>query len=181
MKPPRFFARAADNKNKLGMRGVAFLTGAVLAGILPLRGTAKAQAPAAPSRLAFCAIRGSALNVDATPLPDSPIRLRDARSGRFVATSSTDKTGSFTFSSVDPGSYVIEVLGGDGNVVAASQILNLNAGDAASAIVKLPFQTRRYSGVLGHTVMSAILVTSAAAASGILATEIVGEQKSPRQ
>jgi hypothetical protein len=177
------------------MRRVSFLNVAALIAAVPLHTIAQSHVPTAPATAvntarqelhgthsqAFSTIRGSVLNVDGSAIPDSVVRLRDARSGRIAASTVTDKAGSFTFRTIDPGSYIVEVLGADHNVVAASQILNVNAGETASTVVKLPFRTRPYSGVLGHTVTAAILVTTAAATSGILATQIVGEQKSPRQ
>ena len=126
-------------------------------------------------------IGGSALDAADRPLARNNVRLRDARFGRVVETIVTDPSGQFTFQSVEPGSYLIELLGTDHTVVAASEMLNVNAGDAVTAIVRMPFQTRPFSNVLGHTVLSALVVTGAAAASGVLATAIAGEPKSPRQ
>ena len=177
------------------MRRVSILTVAMLIAAVPLHTIAQSHVPSTPKTAtspardllpgthseAFGTVRGSALNVDASALSGSVVRLRDVRSGRTVSTTATDTAGSFIFRSLDPGSYIVELLGVDNNVIAASEILNINAGDDASTIVRLPFRTRPYSGVLGHTMTSAILVTTAAATSGILATEIVGEQKSPRQ
>ena len=177
------------------MRRVSLLTVTMLVAAVPLHTIAQSHMPSTPKTAispardllpgtrseAFGTVRGSALNVDASALSGSVVRLRDVRSGRTVATTTTDTAGSFIFRSLDPGSYIVELLGVDNKVIAASEILNINAGDDASTIVRLPFRTRPYSGVLGHTMTSAILVTTAAAASGILATEIVGQQKSPRQ
>jgi hypothetical protein len=86
----------------------------------------------------------------------------------------------FTFRTVDPGSYIVEILGPDRTVRAASDIINVNAGDAANAVVKLPFSAPPLAA-LGRSTAAALLVVTAAAASGVLATEIAGEQKSPRQ
>ena len=44
------------------------------------------------------------------------------------------------FRTVDPGSYIVELLGDGDTVLAASQLLNVNAGEAISTVVKLPFQ-----------------------------------------
>ena len=80
---------------------------------------------------------------------------------------------------VDPGSYIVELVGTDQSILAASQILNVNAGEAVSAVVKLPFRLPAFGGLLGHTVPSATAVSSAAAASGVMATAVTGQPISP--
>src|SRR5688572_2934584 len=68
-------------------------------------------------------IQGNALNSTNGSLPDSVVRLRDARFGRIVDTQYTDKAGLFAFKVVDPGAYVIEIMSttNDATVLAASQ------------------------------------------------------------
>jgi hypothetical protein len=127
----------------------------------------------------FPTIRGNALNSANGALPSSVVRLRDARFGRIVDTQVTDNAGVFTFTTVDPGSYIVEVMGNDQTVLAASQIISVNAGETVTAIVKLPFRVPPYAGVFGHTTSSAVAVTSEAIASGILATTVAGAPVSP--
>ena len=140
-------------------------------------GPARAAVPAragAPAVLpgtretAFSTIQGSALDSTSGILPDSAVRLRDARLGRIIGTQRTDKSGVFEFRGVDPGSYIVELLGPTDSVLAASQLINVNAGDAVSTTVKLPFRLPPLGGLLGHTTAQAIAITSAAAATGVL-------------
>jgi len=147
--------------------------GASLVGIPAKAGAVRGEA--------LAHIQGNALTSTGTALPDSVVRLRDARSGRIVATIRSDEAGLFAFHQVEPGSYIVELVGADAQVLAASQILDLNAGETASAIVKLPFRLQPYAGVLGHTVASALLVTATAAATGVLASQVAGEPVSPRR
>ena len=121
----------------------------------------------------FTTIQGNALNSSNGILADTTVRLRDARFGRIVNTAITDKSGLFTFGVVDPGSYVVELMGNDQTILAASQILNVDAGATVSAIVKLPFRIPPVGGLFGHTVASAVAVSAAAAASGVLARSVV--------
>lgn len=130
---------------------------------------------------ATISISGSAFDGSDRPLTQRNVRLRDARTGRAVETIVSDQSGHFSFQSVEPGSYIVELIGSDQTVLATSELLNVNAGDAVTAVVRMPFQARQFSSVLGHTAMSALVVTAAAAASGVLATAIAGEPKSPRQ
>jgi hypothetical protein len=96
------------------------------------------------------------------------VRLRDARSGRIVDTQVTDRTGFVAYRGVDPGSYIVEIVGSDQTVLAASQILNVNAGETASGVVKLPFRTTLLASLFGHSAQSAAAVIAAAASAAVL-------------
>jgi hypothetical protein len=175
-----------------GMRAlVALTTVTALAqpAVSAAQGTAVRPAPlraAVPHVLpgtratAFTTIQGNALNSTNGALAGGSVRLRDARYGRIVDAQVTDKSGLFAFNTVDPGTYVVELVGNDQAVLAASQLLTVGAGETVSAIVKLPFRLPPLAGVLGHTVQQAVAITSAAAASGVLATEVTGVSSSAR-
>lgn len=156
-----------------------------------LQGSAQTVVPARPSLIAggrvrptrtllpgtrpglVAMIQGNALTSTNGSLSDTVVRLRDARFGRIVDTQLTDKAGLFAFKVVDPGSYVIEIVDRtDANVMAASQLININAGEALSAVVKLPFRVAPFSGVLGQTASELTAVTTTAATSGIMSTAI---------
>jgi hypothetical protein len=128
----------------------------------------------------FCEIQGNALTSTNGILTDATVRLRDARFGRIVDVTVTDKAGVFIFRQVSPGTYVIELVGPDGSVLAASQLLDVNAGDVMSAIVKLPFRTP-FAGPLANKTSTAAIIAATAAASGVLATRVTGTDVSPRR
>ena len=109
-------------------------------------------------------IQGNALSSTNGPLSNVDVRLRDARFGRIVDMQQTDKSGLFAFNAIDPGSYIVEVMANDQSVLAASQLLNVSAGEAVSAIVKLPF------GLAGSSITpSATVIAAQAAAFSIIA------------
>ena len=135
-------------------------------------GAVAPRALASARAASLTTIQGNTLTATDGVLPDAAVRLRDARSGRIRDTQVTDRAGLFTFRSVEPGTYVVEIVGSDQTVLAASQMLNVDAGDSVSAIVKLPFRTPILGGLLGHTVHSAAAVAAAAAASGVLAAKV---------
>jgi hypothetical protein len=120
---------------------------------------------------ALTTIQGNALNSTNGPLNDIIVRLRDARFGTIVGQQTTDKSGLFAFKSIDPGSYIVEVMApNDQAVLAASQLLNINSGEAVSAVVKLPFRIPPFAGLMGTTTTpSAAAVATQAAASSIVA------------
>src|SRR3989442_12823955 len=88
----------------------------------------------------FTTIQGNALSASNGGLPNVSVRLRDARFGHIVDSQVTDKSGLFAFRTVDPGSYIVELMGTDNAVIAASPMLNVTAGETVSAVVKLPFR-----------------------------------------
>lgn len=133
----------------------------------PARALVPAVLPGTPES-AFSTIQGNALDSVNGTLADSLVRLRDARLGRIVNTQLTDKAGLFEFRAVDPGSYVVELVGSAATVLAASQLISVNAGEAVLAVVKLPFGLPPLGGLLGHTASQAATVTSAAAATGVM-------------
>ena len=124
-------------------------------------------------------IEGNALTSTNGAMPNATVRLRDVRFGRVVASTVTDKSGLFEFRGIEPGSYVIELVGSDGTILATSQILSVDAGQALSAVVKLPFRAPPFGGIFGHTAASAAVVAAAAAASGVLAVKITNVVSPP--
>jgi hypothetical protein len=124
----------------------------------------------APERLRPTTIYGNALDSANGPLPNAPVRLRDARYGRIIETQYTDKAGLFEFERLEPGTYIVEILGDDQSILAASQLININAGDSATAVVKLPFKVPPFAELMGATSRrSAMVLLLNAAASGITA------------
>jgi hypothetical protein len=137
------------------------------------RGTTPVMLPGTKES-AFTTIQGNALSSTNGQLANSVVRLRDARLGRIVDTQVTDRSGLFAFRAVDPGNYVVELMAPDQTtVLSASQVLSVNAGDAVSAIVRLPFRIPPFAGLLGNSAPQAATVSSAAAASGVLAEDVI--------
>lgn len=138
----------------------------------------EAKAPLPPTVLAH--VNGSALSAASEGLPHVPVRLRDARYGRIVRTLTTDTRGFFAFRGVDPGSYVVELLDDGERVLAASQLVSLNAAEVASVTVREPVPVTTLVHELGQANSHAAPVRSAAAAAGILATRPPKDDVSPR-
>jgi Carboxypeptidase regulatory-like domain len=124
------------------------------------------------------AIQGVTLTALSAPLPNANVRLRDLRSGRVTDATTSDKDGRFTFLRVEPGSYVVELIGKDQMVLAASPVLNLNAGELISTVLKLPLRMAA-SGFLSRGVPALVAVAAASAAAGVLASTAPGQPVSP--
>jgi hypothetical protein len=154
---------------------------ATVAGGVPVAG----QQPTAPAvegaRAGLsAAIQGTAVNWTNAALASAPVRLRDARLGRAIQNAVTDRFGAFEFRGLEPGSYVVELMGSRSDVLAATSIINLNSGQLVAALVKLPFKNPPLGGALGKSLPAALAVTSAAVAAGVLATSVTGAPATDR-
>lgn len=130
----------------------------------------------------FTTIQGMALTAESAVLQHAIVRLRDARIGRIVGTLLTDDKGFFAFKSVDPGTYVVELMEDAHTIVAASSLVmvSVNAGEIASTVVRKPTALKNVPTSAGDSTAHASAVTSAAAASGILSSRFTGDAVSPR-
>ena len=134
------------------------------------RNTVSKAALAKAKENGLTTIQGNALNSTNGQLNGVVVRLRDARFGRIVDTQLTDKSGLFAFKALDPGTYIVEIMSNDQSILAASQLLNVNAGEAVSAVVKLPFRIPPFAGIMGSTsTPTAVAVATEAAASSVAA------------
>ncbi len=154
---------------------LGLIVACVLALSVPVAGQAPAPAQQNGGTL-LTTIEGKAVDAVGSALPRVTIRLRDARYGRIVDTRQTDEGGLVTFHPSDPGTYVLELVDRNQAVLAASDIVAVAAGEAASAIVRLP--SRRPQGALFNRA-SLLAVVGAAAATGIMARAVTGQPLSP--
>ncbi len=114
---------------------------------------------------ALTTIQGNALDSSNGHLANAVVRLRDARFGRIVDTQVTDKAGLFAFKSLDPGSYIVEIMSSNMSILAASELLNVNLGEVESAVVKLPFRIpamARWTGSASTPAATAAVIQAAA-------------------
>jgi hypothetical protein len=103
-----------------------------------------------PPPTAFSTVRGTAADSAGHLLPHAMVRLRDARMGRILNTQATDTAGGFSFASVDPGNYVVELIGNATTVVATSPLVSVNAGELATVAVRLPGGPSLLAALLGR-------------------------------
>ena len=169
------------------MRAFRFVTATLLTVALPLQ-SALAQTPVQLTGTtqpiytnSVATIRGVALTATNHPLADARVRLRNARTGRVAGVKTTDQAGLFEFASVEPGSYIVELVTSKDEALAASDLLNPNGGDLLSTIVKLPYEIPAGGLLFGHMSASALAITAAAAAAGVLAIVATGSDVSPRK
>jgi hypothetical protein len=158
------------------------VTMALVSGSMPARAQQSAPQVAFQGARAsiFSTIQGTAVNWTNAALANAAIRLRDARSGRVMNAATTDRFGAFEFNRLEPGSYVVELMGGNDTVLAATPIINVGSGDSVAALVKVPFHAPPLGGALGKSLPTVLAITSAAVAAGVLATSVAGAPATDR-
>jgi hypothetical protein len=138
---------------------------------------AGASGPGAPARTAPVArstsVHGVVWNADNTPFPNSKVRLRNLQTGRADATATANEEGRFTFENLESGSYVIELVGDDGRVIALGQSFRIEPGETVATFVRLGVRQPRLAGLFSN---AAAAVISAASSAGVTA---IGSQAPP--
>jgi hypothetical protein len=144
----------------------------------PVRIAQPVVLPGTPAS-AFATIFCQALTATNHPVANVVLRVRDARLGRIVTAQRTNAEGRVSFDPIDPGSYIIELIGDDQSIRATSQLLNVNAGESIATIVRLPSRLEAFAAVLRHSAPQAAAIAAAAAAAGVLAVQSTNDV-SPR-
>jgi len=133
--------------------------------------------PGTPARTASVArstsVHGVVWNADNTPLPNAKVRLRNLQTGRVDAAAEANENGQFTFDRLAGGSYVIELVGDDGKVIALGQSFRIEPGETVATFVRLGARQPRLAGLFSN---AAAAVISAASSAGVTA---IGSQAPP--
>lgn len=112
------------------------------------------------------AIVGGAWEADNTPIPQARLRLRNVVSGRMHAVTVADDLGQFAFQSVEPGSYVVELVAESGKVLTVGHTFSLGVGETVATFVRLATKIPWFTGFFGN---AAAAVAATAAAAGVTA------------
>lgn len=135
-------------------------------------GMAPAAAPAGTA-----SVLGTTLDEAARHLPDTRVQVRNLRTGKVDQSTLSDGAGAFTFRSLLPGTYVVEMTLANGSVVAISDAVALADGQQARTVVQLPARFRGFAWWLGSTTTVAL---AQAASLGVLAVN-GGQPVTPQQ
>jgi hypothetical protein len=82
-------------------------------------------------------ITGRARNALSQPLPFAQLVLRSLETGDIIAETTADENGEFSFGDLSPTGYVVELLGADGSVIAASEMVAATSGGSQVANIRL--------------------------------------------
>ena len=137
-------------------------------------------APARARQLPAGTISGVARNASSQPLPNQAVRLRNAETGQLTATTTTGAAGQFSFTGLNPGTYVVEVLDDRGQVIGSSAAIVLSQGAMIAGGLVIQASALGAAGVAaagatGGAFFSSTLgiVTIAAIAAGVVGAVVV--------
>src|SRR4029079_16027349 len=105
-------------------------------------------------------------NADNSPFPNPKVRLRNLHSGRVEASAIGTEAGQFSFSQIEGGTYLVELVADNGKVIAVGQTFRIESGDTLATFVRLAAPQSWYAGVFGNT---AAAVLAAASSAGLTA------------
>jgi hypothetical protein len=111
-------------------------------------------------------ILGAAWNADNSPIPEAKLRLRNAITGRIEATTIGDAAGQFTFTGIEGGTYVVELVNDHGRVLTVGQAFVVAPGESVATFVRLGARVPWFAGFFENV---AVAATSSAAGLGVTA------------
>lgn len=129
-------------------------------------GSAPARVGATPASNGQTSVLGAAWRFDNSPIPGAQVHLRNLVSGRVEATAVANAVGRFAFSKIEGGTYVVELVGDNGKVVAVGHAFVIAPGETVATFVRLGTKVPWFSGFFGN---AASAIASAAASQGITA------------
>ena len=80
-------------------------------------------------------IEGTARDAQQQPLANYTVQLRNVQTGQLVSTGTTSQAGQFTFTSIPPGSYVVEIVNAAGEIIGTTAPIAVAAGTVATVTV----------------------------------------------
>lgn len=144
----------------------------------------EASGPAAPARLGTAnpktaAVRGMASKADNAPLPGAQVQLRNAITGKIEAKAVADHSGQFAFPHLNGGTYVVEVLGENGNIVTVGHSLVVAPGETVATFVRLVPKTPFVPGFFSNAATSVVSSAANAGVTVIAPVQIAASSGSP--
>jgi hypothetical protein len=127
----------------------------------------RAKAPTATLGARATSILGAAWNSDNTPIPDARLRLRNVLTGKIEATTVANETGQFTFTGIESGSYVIELVTENGKLLTVGHTFTVGPGETVATFIRLGTKVPWFNGFFGN---ASSAVASAAASTGVTAS-----------
>ena len=125
-----------------------------------------ARVGAATGSGGITSVLGAAWKVDNTPIPAAQVQLRNLVSGKVEARAVADQAGQFTFSRIEGGTYVVELLGDNGRVLTVGHAFVIAPGETVATFVRLGTKVPWFNGFFSN---AASAVASTAASQGITA------------
>jgi len=127
---------------------------------------------------ALVGVAQTSLNI---PIPYARVVVRNIYSGKIEARATANDIGRFSFLDLDPSSYVVELRGAGGSVVAASEVVPLGQGDVRQTTVRTIAAAPDIAAAFGNRLTGTLEATTTVAASNGVTrtTSTLTPQESP--
>lgn len=122
-------------------------------------------------------VMGSAWSVNNQPIPAARVQLRNVVTGKIAGTAVADEAGRFTFTNIEGGSYVVELVGANGKILTVGHPFAIASGETVATFVRLAAHVPWYAGFFSNAAAAA---ATTAASYGITAMAPVQLPISPR-
>ena len=104
-------------------------------------------------------LSGVAQSAEKAPLPNYRVHVRNANTGELAGSTLSNQAGQFTFSSLQPGNYVVEIVDAAGKVVGLSPSLTVAAGGGLSLFGLGPLASVAVAGAASAAAVTAVVAT----------------------
>lgn len=111
-------------------------------------------------------VLGVAWNADNSVIPGARVRLRDVRTGRVAGVAVANSAGRFTFTNIEGGTYLIELVSETGRILSVGHTFSVAPGETVATFVRLAAKTPWFNGFFAN---AASAVASTAASAGVTA------------
>jgi len=116
-----------------------------------------------------------------TPIAYARVVLRNLRTGQIHARTVANERGEFSFVDLEANAYVVELLGPDGSVVAASPMVSMARGDVRQTELRVAASATTVTASFGTLDPSLQQAAAVAASSDVTRTTTAQTtQESPR-
>jgi hypothetical protein len=112
------------------------------------------------------AILGVAWNADNTPLPGARLRLRNVLIGKVEATTVANDLGQFSFTEVEPGAYLVELVSDTGRLLTVGHTFTVGPEETVATFIRLGTKVPWADGFFRN---AAGALAAAAASTGVTA------------
>lgn len=153
---------------------------------MPVGASAATKAPAARQGQGTGSLNGAAHGADKAPLRNYTVRVRNAADGQIAGNTTSSGAGEFSFTGLQPGNYIVEMVDAAGEVVGLSPTLGVTAGSAMTVTINASaggaITAAAASGGLslfGLGTLGSVAVITAAGVAGVTAVVATQGDASP--
>ena len=160
-------ATAAGQRPNIVVEDSAFTTAASQNSLAqshdgPAYSTSAAVAAVGAKLNALLGFARTSLNV---PIPYARVVLRNIRTGQVLARTVANAQGQFSFLDIEANAYIVELVGPDGSVVAASPMVTMSRGDVRMTEIRVAAAATTVSASFSDTMTTTFPQAMTVAAS----------------